>query len=190
MKHNPMPPDEVRRLVRSDEATGHLFWLPRSEEMFPKRRIWLTWKTVYEGRPAFRTPHSNGYLSGRLGGRTEYAHRVVWCILAGEWPPSQIDHINGIRSDNRPVNLRLATNAANACNYPSRSGSKSRFKGVSPAWRRDRWIAQITKGGKATHLGTFDNEEEAARAYDAAAIHIHGEFARLNFPREEVSNAA
>lgn len=94
---------------------------------------------------------------------------------------SHIDHVNGDRLDARRDNLRVATPAQNQANRKKAEGKTSRYKGVSRT-RRGKWYAQITVNYVAINLGTFACEEEAARAYDAAAVEHFGDFARLNFP--------
>jgi len=102
--------------------------------------------------------------------------------LLGE-PPEEVDHCNRDGLDNRRENLRKATTQQNMMNSPSRRGS-SKFKGVS-WWVRDRnWRASIRSDYKTIHLGRFTTEEDAALAYDEAARRLHGEFARVNFPRD------
>ena len=95
-----------------------------------------------------------------------------------------IDHRNGDGLDNRRANLRITTQAQNCANTRIRSNNKSGFKGVS--WRADSsaWVAQIKRGEKSHYLGLFSDREDAARAYDAAAVEFFGEFARINFPKE------
>jgi hypothetical protein len=95
------------------------------------------------------------------------------------WPLT--DHRNGDGLDNQRHNLRVATERQNALNSRPRPGS-SRFKGVR--WHRQagRWQARIRSEGKARELGFYRDEEDAARAYDAAARELFGEFAYLNFP--------
>jgi hypothetical protein len=100
--------------------------------------------------------------------------------LMGE-PAEDVDHWNRDSLDNRRENLRLATASQNIANGLSRGGS-SKFKGVS--WSRDGWNASLRKNYKTIHLGRFDTEESAARAHDTAARQLHGEFARVNFPRD------
>lgn len=92
-----------------------------------------------------------------------------------------VDHVNGDGLDNRRSNLRQATPAQNACNRGLSSNNTSGFKGVYRS-RGGRWLAQIQFKKKLTFLGSHETREEAARAYDAAARELHGEFARLNFP--------
>ncbi len=91
----------------------------------------------------------------------------------------QIDHKDGNGLNNVRTNLREATHAQNLANSTSRRGS-SRFKGVSWYKRRGKWVAYVNCTGEHYHLGYFDDEVEAARAYDEKAKELFGEFARLN----------
>jgi hypothetical protein len=97
---------------------------------------------------------------------------------------SYVDHANGNGLDNRRCNLRLATDTQNAQNRGLRSDNSSGFKGVSRDKQRQAWVAYISDGPRQRRLGRYSDREEAARAYDDAAIQLFGEFARLNFPKE------
>jgi hypothetical protein len=95
-----------------------------------------------------------------------------------------IDHKNCYGLDNRRENLRPATHSQNTCNRPKRKNTTSRFVGVHFSKKMRKWVAQIKYHGGKKWLGCYDNEIDAARAFDRAAIKYHGEFARLNFPQE------
>lgn len=103
-------------------------------------------------------------------------HRVV---LGVDDAPGVVDHINGDGLDNRRANLRLATFSQNMAN--SRARPSRRFKGVYWSNSHNGWRAQIMADGRRYSYGTFDTEEAAARAYDAAAKELFGPFARLHF---------
>ena len=97
------------------------------------------------------------------------------------WPENTIDHENGIRNDNRLSNLRDAT-LSEQCRNKSLVRGKSKFKGVvipHPAKGRHP-VAQIFLNGATRFIGAFETEEDAARAYDAAAVMHFGEFAKTN----------
>jgi hypothetical protein len=103
-------------------------------------------------------------------------------------PPEGIlvDHQNSNPLDNRRANLRLATHAQNMHNRQKiQKKTSSRFVGVCFEKQKQRWIVYITNLRKRIYLGRFKNEIDAARAYDRAALKYFGEFARLNFPRED-----
>lgn len=106
-------------------------------------------------------------------------HRVI----IGAREDEIVDHINGNGLDNRNANVRFATSEQNSWNQrKQRSKSSSKYKGVSWEKKRKEWRARITLKGRLIHLGRFETEEGAARAYDAKAKELFGEFAWLNFP--------
>lgn len=112
-----------------------------------------------------------GYLRiGTLG--TNYlAHRLAWLYMHGEMPV-EIDHINGIKDDNRLSNLRSVNRKQNMENRRLRKDSSSGFCGANFHKATGRWRAQIRHNGKKLHLGYFDSAEEAAQAYHAAALKL------------------
>ncbi|MHC4343575.1 MAG: AP2 domain-containing protein [Planctomycetota bacterium] len=97
--------------------------------------------------------------------------------------PLVVDHINHNGIDNRKANLRAVTQAQNILNrvHKKRPNSHSRYRGVSRHIRRNKWAVQICYNGRHKTVGYFQNEIEAAKAYDEAARKYHKEFAVLNF---------
>jgi hypothetical protein len=124
-------------------------------------------------------PHTS-YAQGRV---TPGSQKMISLhrFIMNPGPGLDVDHINHDGLDNRRSNLRVATRPLNLGNSRPRAGS-SVFKGVS--WRKQErtWRAGIGVNGRNIHLGFFSTEEAAARAYDAAAREVFGEFAYLNFP--------
>jgi hypothetical protein len=114
--------------------------------------------------------------------RRSYLHREIMKPRKGR----VIDHRNVNSLDNRRDNLRHATRAQNNYNRrKTRKKTTSRFIGIHLEKRDCNWKVQIRNQGKLIYIGRYDNEIDAARAYDCAALKYHGEFARLNFPRED-----
>jgi len=101
-------------------------------------------------------------------------------VLLNAPPGVMVDHLNNNGLDNRRSNIRLATNSQNQANRCTLSQNTSGYKGV--CWNKDsqQWQAGIKCNGRSTHLGLFASLEEAAAAYDRAAIAAFGEYARIN----------
>ena len=107
--------------------------------------------------------------------KTAWMHTAIM----GEQKGLEIDHINGNPLDNRKENLRHVTHAQNQCNSIARGGS-SKYKGVCWKKERGKWFVQIQKNGKRCHLGYYKTEQDAAIAYNEAALIHFGAYARLN----------
>jgi hypothetical protein len=122
------------------------------------------WNARYAGKPALNYKGNAGYFSGRILGKPYRAHRVAWAIFLGAWPESDIDHINGKRSDNRIANLRTATRQENGKNCAIGIKNTSGTIGVSWHSRDLVWTAQVNKNGKHKHIGSFKNKDEAIEA--------------------------
>lgn len=141
---------------------------------------WLSqWKWHVAKNKSHATPYAHRAIVGTHGKKLLMA-RAILDAPAGLC----VDHINGNTLDNRRCNLRLATVSQNTANRHAVRPSSSPFTGVSWNKQRSMWKAQIEHMGKGQYLGLFADEEDAARAYDAAARLHFGEFAKLNFPQE------
>lgn len=123
--------------------------------------------------------HGNFYASA--GEQHLSMHRLLMGLKRGD---PNVDHIDGNGLNNTRANLRICTNAQNAANRKPRRNTSSRYKGVYWQSKTLRWYASIgittNEGRKVFHLGAFLSEEDAALAYNAAALNHFGEFARLN----------
>jgi len=132
---------------------------------------WLNqWKWCAGGR----APYTAQRRAGKF--RVLLMHRMVMSCPAGK----VVDHINGNSLDNRKANLRICRQGENARNAAKRSHNKSGFKGVWWHPQSQMWRAVVRVNGKNNHIGLFKGKEDAARAYDQAAVKLHGEFARTN----------
>lgn len=100
-------------------------------------------------------------------------------LIAGAKKGEMVDHWDGNSLNNQRSNLRVCTNSQNQQNSRSRGGS-SRFKGVSWYTRHQKWRVAFNWNGKTIFIGYFDDEIEAAKAYNAAILPRAGQFAYLN----------
>jgi hypothetical protein len=184
----PIPVLTLRQSLILDAESGALTWKERPVWHFANDMRWSAqeaqarWNTRYAGTAAFTTLSKAGYLTGVVDGERLFAHRVIMAMRLGSWPPETVDHINGVRNDNRLSNLRLASRSEQSRNTSSANGSTSQYLGVSYRKDRDVWRAVIFIDGRQKYLGSFTSEIDAAKAYDVAAREHFKEFARCNFP--------
>jgi hypothetical protein len=121
-----------------------------------------------------------GYKHFKLKNKNYKCHRVAWLLHYGEWPKGQIDHINGIRTDNRIENLRDVTQVQNSYNKAPHKNSSSKYRGVGWDKKKKKWRAMIRKDGRFHHIGYFDCEKEAALDYNYVSEKMFGVYSRFN----------
>lgn len=115
-----------------------------------------------------------GYAKMALKSKTKRMHRFIM----KEPEDLLIDHIDGNKLNNQKSNLRVVNKSQNAMNSKNQINTASKFKGVSK-WR-NKWFAKIQLNKKQYYLGIFEDEIEAAKAYNKTAKELFGEYAKLN----------
>jgi len=153
-----------------DFATGELRWRDRLREHFATLRGWKAFQSRCAGkRTGFL--NSEGYLKVRPGQKDYAAHRLVWFLAKGEWP-DEIDHINGVKSDNRLSNLRPVSHAENMGNKRLYATNRSTQPGV--CWERAKrlWVARIPVDGKLVTLGRSKSLARAVELRRAAETRL------------------
>lgn len=130
----------------------------------------FVWKKKRRGVPVGKKlgcDNGFGYLRITVLGRSYYAHRLAWMYEHGVWP-STVDHINGIKSDNRIANLRSCSQLENNQNtHGPQRNSNSKVLGVSWHKKAKKWQAYICTYKERKYLGLFSNIDDANKAYKA-----------------------
>jgi hypothetical protein len=157
-----LPLERLRQLFQYDPDSGHIHWIAPGKGRIKKK-------------PAGTTVRA-GYIGILVDGKRYYAHRIAWALHHGAHPTDQLDHINGIKTDNRIVNLREATNAQNGKNIGVKKNNKSGYPGVH--FKANGWTACIKVNRKNIYLGRFKCKEDAVIARQKAEQTFYGEWTR------------
>ncbi len=165
-KRTQLTQEQVKAALVYDPETGLFFKKMPASRRHPAPRLVLL---GYIDR--------KGYIRIGVAGENHPAHRIAWLYMTGAWPADQIDHINGVKPDNRWANLREADNSQNQANIPARKNNPVGLKGAHRA-AEGRWSSRITIRGERYFLGLFDTPEEAHSAYRGAVAKLNPEFGR------------
>jgi hypothetical protein len=154
---------ELKELLHYNPDTGIFTWLVNKA------------KTIKAGSVA-GTLTSSGYIHIKIDYKLYKAHRLAWLYVHGKFPEHHTDHINGIRNDNRIVNLREATFSQNIMNSKTQTKNTSGYKGVSFNIGKNKFESYVSFNHKKIHIGLFDTAKEANEARKVKAKILHGEF--------------
>lgn len=153
----------LNELVHYNPETGAFTLLYRDRIHFKSDGRHKHWNDRFAGRLAGYV-RCNGYVFITILDKKYRAHRLAWLYMTGEFPSDQIDHINGIRSDNRWSNLRSVTNEINAKNQKRKKNNSSGVTGVWWSKQKRKWVAEIMVNYKKIHIGLFSEIEKATAA--------------------------
>jgi len=148
------------------------------DEDVQKMKKYTGWRT--HCAPKDKRP----YVYGNLHKNGKSKHIKLHRIIMNAQPGELIDHIDHNRLNNQKANLRIVTPQQNNMNRRNLPKSSSKYKGVSKHTLVNKWRARIMINKKEIHLGHYDVEKDAARAYDKKAKELFKEYAVFNFPNE------
>ena len=157
--------------------TGHLVWKVRPIGHFKTQQAFSAWNKRYANTTAGRVGvHGYVHIHLKIYGVQQMlkGHHIVWALSTGRWPTTELDHINGNRSDNRIGNLRESSRTQNCQNRSKRANTVCRSKGVT--LNKGKYQSRIQVDGVPKHLGTFQTEREAAEVYMEHSRLLFGEF--------------
>lgn len=159
--------EELHKTLRYDPDTGLFYW-----------KI-AAYRNVKKPGDVAGLPKKNGYSQIRISNKTYAAHRLAFFYMTGAWPV-MVDHIDGDKGNNQWSNLRECSGSTqNNANMRVPSRNTSGIKGVSWSTTYGKWYASIMRKGRSYNLGYHDRKEDAAAAYQDAAVRLFGEFARV-----------
>lgn len=154
--------ERLKEVLKYEAATGLFWWIERKQG-----------RTT--NKPAGCVNKIHGYALIGIDGKLYKAHRLAWFYINGKWPDHMIDHINGIKHDNRIENLRDVTRDINGQNQhkATKQNKSTGLLGVYYDAQRKKYSAQITVNGSTKHLGRFNTPQEAHQVYLEAKRQYH-----------------
>lgn len=162
---NDITVEYIQERLDYDLDKGKLYWKPTSNK---------SWSTKFAGKEA-GCRFNGGYIKLSIDNEGYLAHRLLWVLAHGYWPDG-IDHINGIRSDNRIVNLREANQSQNMSNVARWAHNTSGVKNVRWHEATGKWLVRVKKRGYTHYFGYYEDLEEACEVAHKARIELHGAY--------------
>jgi hypothetical protein len=175
-----LPPREyLLECFHYDPATGRLFWCKRPPSHFKKPSSCKRWNKFYADKEVGCVAKS-GYRVTSLNRVHVKVSRIIWKLIGGVDAAGMVDQADGMKQNHKPDNLREANAMQNGSNRKIGSNNQSGLKGV--VWRknRKRWVVNIRYQKTNFFIGMFVNKNDAAVAYNAKALALHGPFVLLN----------
>lgn len=169
--------------IDAETVRRHLLYNPRTGV--------FTWKwhkiKKYIGREA-GCLNNRGYTCITIAKKIYTAHRLAFVYMTGKMPLTQVDHIDGVRNNNKWENLRISDHSTNQMNSRLRCTNTSGYKGVSWDNSNKQYVVRIKKNYKSYFLGNFDDAAEGYKAYVKAAKELFGEYAYTQNKHTEYIN--
>lgn len=180
----PLPSQEyITECFHYDPDTGLLTWKERPLHHFKNLQVCKAINNTYLGKTAGFLKVS-GYCRVVLNKKEYNVNRIIWKYVTKEEPLKSIDHINGIKTDNRFINLREATHSQNSFNRKIDKDSSTGFKGVCFNKATGKYRSFIHVNRKQLFIGGFNSAQEAHDAYCQKALEHYGEFANFGYQIE------
>lgn len=166
-----LPLGLAQKIFDYDKKSGALIWRKRPLQHFKNQHICNSWNAKHAGRVA-GSANTNGYIQVKVNRRLYKVHRIIWLLETGEWPNQDIDHISGVRADNRFANLRSVSRSENCKNKKNPTTNTSGVIGVG--WHKvtGKWRARIMSEGRSVNLGLFDDIRGAIAARKSAEMEL------------------
>lgn len=157
---------------------GTFTWKTRPLSHFQDTRAMNIWNTKYSGKKCVGSKKYNGYIYFTFFNKSLSAHRLAWFIHNGDIDLNlEIDHINGVRDDNRIENLRIATPSNNQHNKRIQKNNSSGYKNVHWNKQCGKWQVIINVNKKGKHIGLYESIDDAADAAKNARYELLKSFA-------------
>ncbi|MEE6016262.1 HNH endonuclease [Escherichia coli] len=177
MNSKPAPSAEfLRECFSYNPDTGELFWNARPVSHFKSENACSAWNGRYANKPC-GCIRPDGYVKTSVNKVSYLAHRIIWKMITGI-DCEFIDHVNGVKSDNRISNLRDVTMTENNRNMTGGRDSDDAFIGVYWHRQRSKWMARIRSEDSERYIGIFDEIKPAVLAYNAECERLHGEYGK------------